>query len=201
MKVLIGTNNLHKLDEFKKIFKEENIDIDVIALKEMPFTVDEPIEDGKNFYENALIKAKYFYDCYHIPCISDDSGIVVDALNGMPGIYSARYGSLYGLDNSSSNNRKVLLEKMKNENNRNAHFECTLVYYDGDKIISSTGIMKGQIAYEEVGTKGFGYDPIFFIPEYNQTVGELDEGIKNKLSHRYNAIINFVSKLKDNKNW
>ena len=118
----------------------------------------------------------------------------------MPGIYSARYGSLYGFDNSSSNNRKVLLEKMKNENNRNAHFECTLVYYDGDKIISSNGIMKGQIAYEEVGTKGFGYDPIFFIPEYNQTVGELDEGIKNKLSHRYNAIINFISKLKDNKN-
>lgn len=196
MKILIGTNNLHKLDEFKKIFNEENINIELISLKEMEIKYDDPIEDGNSFYENALIKAKYFYDKYKIPCISDDSGIVVDALNGMPGIYSARYASLSGMENSSINNRHLLLENMNDIKNRKAHFECALVYYDGEQIITSTGIMEGEIAIKESGNNGFGYDPIFILPQYNKTIGELDEKIKNKLSHRYKAIIDFINKYK-----
>lgn len=200
MKVLIGTNNLHKLEEFRQIFKAENIDIQILSLKDMPFQVEDPVEDGNSFSDNALIKAKYFYNAYKIPCISDDSGVVVDALNGMPGIYTARYAKLHGMDQTSANNRKVLLENMEGKENRKAHFECNLTYYDGNTIISATGIMNGEISKEEYGTNGFGYDPIFYLPEYEKTVAELDEKVKNKLSHRYNAIMNFINKFKTYKN-
>lgn len=196
MKILLGTNNLHKLKEFNEIFKEENIDIELLSLKDMDFKVDEPVEDGSSFYENAVIKAKYFYEKYQIPCISDDSGIVVDVLEGKPGIYSARYASFFGLESNAVNNRHCLIEQMKGQTNRHAHFECTLVFYDGKNIISSTGKMEGLIGYEDLGENGFGYDPLFILPQYNKSVGEIDEKIKNKLSHRYNAIINFIQQFK-----
>ena len=197
MKILIGTNNLHKLEEFKKIFEVENIDIEILSLKDMLFKVEDPIEDGKTFAENAMIKAKYYYQIYKIPCISDDSGVVVEFFLWQ---FVLAYALLHGMDQTSSNNRKVLLENMLGKENRKAHFECNLTYYDGNTIISATGIMNGEIAEEEYGSNGFGYDPIFYLPEYSMTVAELEEDVKNKLSHRYKAIIEFIQKFKSYKN-
>ena len=167
MKVILGTNNSHKLIEFRQIFKENNIDIELIPLNELPLKVDEPVENGKTFLENAIIKAKYYYECYGMPVITDDSGICVDALGGLPGIYSARYASKDGINSSSLENRRKLLFELGNETNRKAHFSCCVVFYDKGEVITGYGEFHGVIGEEERGNNGFGYDPIFFIQSKN----------------------------------
>lgn len=197
MKVILGTNNLHKLEEFREIFKQNNINIELISLKELNMKIDEPCEDGKTFYENALIKAKYYYDYYKMPVIADDSGICCNALGGLPGIYSARYASTDGSNSNSIDNLKKLLYDMKNYEDRSAYFECSIVYYDGNEVINGNGKFYGEIMTEEKGSNGFGYDPIFYLKEYGKTVSELDSALKNKLSHRYQAIMDFIKKYQN----
>ena len=199
MKILFGTRNKNKVLEGKDIFKRIFPQVELISLDDIDpqKTIEEPIEDGKSFYENSLIKAKYYYEKTLIPTICDDSGIVVDALGGMPGIYSARFslGEDFGdLPIDKANNKK-LLSLMKDETNRSAHYACVIVYYDGKNIYHGDGTMNGTILFEEHGSGGFGYDPLFYIDEYQMSLGDMDKDLKNKISHRYKAICGIAKTL------
>lgn len=195
MKILLGTKNQHKVKELQKIAKEYP-NFEFISLNELKF-VEEPIEDGTSFYENALIKARYYYEMYHIPVITDDSGIVVNALNGKPGIYSARYASTNGKDASSIQNRQKLLNDLKEITNRKAYFECDMVFYDGTTTINTSGVFEGEILNEEIGENGFGYDPIFFASCLGKPLGLVSEEIKNQYSHRFLAFSKLLSLLNE----
>lgn len=186
MKILLATKNKHKVKELEAIFMYSQLDVDLLDLDAF-FEVEEPLEDGNTFLENAIIKAKYYYTQFHIPVISDDSGIVVDALNGAPGIYSARYASVNQTNASSADNRKKLLAEMKGVTQRSARFECAMVYYDGQRCITATGKTEGTILEEEVGHNGFGYDTLFYSSEYEKPMGLLSESEKNQISHRGKA--------------
>ena len=182
MKILFGTRNKNKAIEAKAIFNEISPELELISLDEIDPNrlIDEPIEDGISFYENALIKAKYYFDKVKLPTICDDSGICVDALDGKPGIFSARFskGTIYEEDNINRSNNKMLLDLMKEKNNRKAHYTCEMVFYDSINIINGTGILNGLVLFEETGQNGFGYDPLFYIEEYKMSLGELDEKTK-----------------------
>ena len=199
MKILFGTRNKNKTIEAKAIFNEISPELELISLDEIDPNrlIDEPIEDGISFYENALIKAKYYFDKVKLPTICDDSGICVDALNGKPGIFSARFskGTIYEEDNINRSNNKMLLDLMKEKTNRKAHYTCEMVFYDSINIINGTGILNGLVLFEETGQNGFGYDPLFYIEEYKMSLGELDEKTKNTISHRYKAIVDIANKI------
>ena len=199
MKILFGTRNKNKAIEAKAIFNEISPELEVISLDEIDpdRLIDEPIEDGISFYENALIKAKYYFDKVKLPTICDDSGICVDALDGKPGIFSARFskGTIYEEDNINRSNNKMLLDLMKEKTDRKAHYTCEMVFYDSINIINGTGILNGLVLFEETGQNGFGYDPLFYIEEYKKSLGELDEKTKNTISHRYKAIVDIANKI------
>lgn len=199
VKILFGTRNKNKTIEAKAIFNEISPELELISLDEIDPNrlIDEPIEDGISFYENALIKAKYYFDKVKLPTICDDSGICVDALNGKPGIFSARFskGTIYEEDNINRSNNKMLLDLMKEKTNRKAHYTCEMVFYDSINIINGTGILNGLVLFEETGQNGFGYDPLFYIEEYKMSLGELDEKTKNTISHRYKAIVDIANKI------
>lgn len=195
MKILFGTSNAHKIQEVKDIFKEKNIDAELLSLKDMEKQYDEPLEDGQTFLDNAVIKAKYYYEKYHMTVIADDSGLEVDALNGMPGVLSARYASTTTHNASSGDNRKKLLKELEDVNNRAAHFTCVMVYYDGVNLISATGYVNGVITDKEIGNNGFGYDSLFYLPNFDKTMAEIDEEQKNKVSHRGNAVDSLLNIL------
>lgn len=204
MKILFATNNLHKIEEAKKIINEIDKEdkIQLVSLKDLPtLTTTEPLENGKTFFDNALIKARFYYELYKIPVISDDSGLVVDELNGEPGIYSARYakGENYGGLDIHHNNRLKLLEKLENITNRQAHFHCTTVFYNGEKIITGKGNSFGEITTKEKGDGGFGYDSIFFNKEFGKTYAELPSELKNQISHRYLSLVDLFQRLKEEK--
>ena len=195
MKILFGTSNAHKIQEVKDIFREKKLDVELLSLKDMEKQYDEPIEDGKTFLDNAVIKAKYYYEKYHMTVIADDSGLEVDALNGMPGVFSARYASTTTHNASSSDNRKKLLKELENVDNRDAHFTCVVVYFDGANLVSSTGYVNGVITTKEIGDNGFGYDSLFYLPSFGKTMAEIDEIEKNKVSHRGNAVDSLLNIL------
>ena len=199
MKILFGTRNKNKAIEAKAIFNEISPELKLISLDEIDpdRLIDEPIEDGISFYENALIKAKYYFDKVKLPTICDDSGICVDALDGKPGIFSARFskGTIYEEDNINRSNNKMLLDLMKEKTDRKAHYTCEMVFYDSINIINGTGILNGLVLFEETGQNGFGYDPLFYIEEYKKSLGELDEKTKNTISHRYKAIVDIANKI------
>ena len=200
MKIVFATHNLHKFEEAKLIFLKECPEIELISLRELDIDkkIEEPIEDGSSFLENALIKAKYYNLKLNLPVISDDSGLVVDELNGAPGIFSARYsvGTSFEQEKIDKGNINKLLHEMKNVANRKAHFACSMYFYDGNNSINSYGEVNGEIDYFEKGKDGFGYDPIFIVDKYGLTFGELDPSIKNTISHRANAIKEMAKKLK-----
>lgn len=195
MKILFSTSNAHKIQEVKAMFEEKKLDIELLSLKDMEKKYDEPIEDGNTFLDNAIIKAKYYYEKYQMPIITDDSGLEVDALNGMPGVLSARYASTNNHNASSSDNRKKLLKELEKVSERSAHFTCVVVYFDGVNMVSSTGYVNGIIATKETGDKGFGYDCLFYLPSFNKTMAELVESDKNKVSHRGRAITGLLDVL------
>ena len=192
MKVLIGTKNQGKIREILQICENEMPELEVITLNDV-FDVEEPIEDGDTFEENAIIKAEYYYNFYKMPVICDDSGLVVEALNGDPGIHSARYAGEHDFE---ANIDKVL-ENLKGEKNRKAYFQTTAVYYDGKNKLISDGYVHGEILDKRYGTNGFGYDVIFYVPSIGMSFGEASDEVKNKLSHRYNAINGLLTKLKN----
>jgi len=181
MEIIIASQNVHKVKELSAIFKHQNISL--ISLKDLNDN-DDVVEDGDSFLDNALIKAKYFSKKYNKPVISDDSGLVIPALNGRPGIYSARYSG----GNDRDNNIKILKE-MEDQKNRNAYFVSVIVLcYPNGVYKSYEGRAYGLIANQEKGSQGFGYDSIFYYPELNKHFAELDSDVKNQISHRANAL-------------
>ena len=191
-KLFIATGNPDKIKEFKKIFDENGIKFDIVSPKN--FNDDsEPVENGSTFEENAIIKAKYYYDKYHLPTIADDSGMCIEFLNDFPGIYSARFMGSH----SYYDKNEALITIMDDAPNRNATFNCVVCYIDeSGKINTFEGINGGTIAYKQAGDEGFGYDPIFVIPEFNKTEAELGYAYKNKYSHRAKALNLFIDYLK-----
>ena len=180
--------------ELKLLYRQEKMSKKLVRSNNSPLNdLIEIEETGSTFEENALIKAKQVFERFKLPTIADDSGLVVDQLNGAPGIYSSRYAGEDG--NDSANNEKLLRELKSYPHPHIAKFVCAAVHYDGEETITSEGEIKGRIIDEERGTNGFGYDPLFVPENYNKTSAELDPGIKNKISHRYHAFIKLKNQI------
>lgn len=180
MKIVIATNNKNKVKEFKSMFK----DVEFLSLSDINYT-KEIVEDGKTFEENALIKARQIASELNVIAISDDSGLEVDALNGAPGIYSARYA---GTHNDEDNNR-LLLKNLKGIENRNARYVCAICVCQPNldyRIVRGT--VEGKIIDERRGENGFGYDPYFYVEEFKKTFAEVSLEQKNTISHRARAL-------------
>ncbi len=190
MKILIATNNKHKVREISQIFEGTGYEIISPAMIDLHVEVE---EDGETFAENALKKAKGFCEASGLISIADDSGLTVDALNGAPGVYSARYGTP---DLDDKGRTMLLLKNLDGIENRNAAFVCSIamVFPDG-KVITAEGKCPGVIAYEMSGENGFGYDPVFVPNGFDRTFAELSEEEKNKISHRGRALEELKSKL------
>ena len=184
-KILLATKNSDKVKEFKAIFA--HLDYDIISLKDLE-DFDEVKEDGYSFKDNAYIKAKYYYDKYHMPVFSDDSGISIAYLHDLPGVHSARF--LGGKDYEFTNS--FILEIMQDIQDRRAYYSCVIAYIDEHGPLFFEGILEGEIALAKKGHNGFGFDPIFYLPAYQKTLAELDSDIKNKISHRYIALEKMV---------
>lgn len=192
MKIVFATNNKHKLSEIRDILGNE---IEVLSLDEIDCHADIP-ETSDTLEGNALQKAHYVYDNYHISCFADDTGLEVDALGGEPGIYSARYA---GNNHDSEANMTKLLAKLGDNKNRKARFRTVIaLIIDGKNVEEKIfeGIVEGSIIKERRGGEGFGYDPIFQPEGYNHTFAELGSDIKNKISHRARATAKLVDELK-----
>ena len=185
-KIVLASNNSGKLREFNDLFASTGINI----IPQSEFSVEDAIEDGLSFVENAIIKARHACAITQLPAIADDSGIEIDALKGKPGIYSARYSGEHG--NDKQHNQLVLkqLKGIKHEQ-RTARFQCVLAFmrheHDPTPLICQAS-WEGYILEEERGANGFGYDPLFWIPEKQCSSAELAKEEKNKLSHRGKAL-------------
>lgn len=201
MKLVFATNNQHKLQEIREILGSE---FEIVSLKDIGCDVDIP-ETGDTLEENALQKAQYVYDHYHISCFADDTGLEVEALDGAPGVHSARYAE--GTDHNSEANTAKLLRELNGKENRQARFrtvialiqkkdvcpcECTSI----KQVSRFEGIVNGKIATEKHGTAGFGYDPVFIPEGYDKSFAELGEEIKNHISHRARAVTKLAEYLK-----
>lgn len=193
-KLIIASNNAHKIKEIKAILSE--FPVEVISLKEAGVDID-VVEDGTTFMENAFKKADEIFKIKNDAMVlSDDSGLSVDALGGAPGIYSARFAGEHG--NDKKNNEKLLsLLQGKPFEERNARFISAIVLIiDKDRVIKVQGEAEGYIKESLSGSGGFGYDPLFFMPEYNKTFGEMGEEEKNKVSHRAKALEKLQEELR-----
>ncbi|ERI94238.1 non-canonical purine NTP pyrophosphatase, RdgB/HAM1 family [Clostridiales bacterium oral taxon 876 str. F0540] len=193
-KLIIASNNAHKVDEIKAILSE--FPVDVVSLKEAGINIDVE-EDGTTFMENAYKKA---YEIFKIAedsmVLSDDSGLMVEALGGEPGVFSARFAGEHG--NDKKNNEKLLsqLEGKKFEERKAKFVSAIVLIMDNDRIIKVQGEIEGYIRENEIGKGGFGYDPLFWVPEYNKTFGELSSEEKNKISHRARALEKLKNELR-----
>ncbi|APH14877.1 non-canonical purine NTP pyrophosphatase, RdgB/HAM1 family [Clostridium sporogenes] len=184
--VIVASNNKDKIREIKEILKKFNID--ALSMKEAGIDIDIE-EDGNTFMQNAYKKAATIYEILpKYMVIADDSGLMVDALNGAPGIYSARFAGEHG--NYKKNNQKLLRElDGKKVEERKAKFVCSIVFIiDKDNVIKVQGEINGIIGEKEIGEDGFGYDPLFYIPEYKKTFAQMDSQTKNSISHRGKAL-------------
>ncbi len=190
MKLALATNNAHKLVEIKAILGD--IFDDMLTLKELGIDVDIE-ETGSTLDENALIKARAICEMTGLPALADDTGLMVDALGGAPGVYSARYA---GEEHDDKKNRAKLLKEMSEANDRSAHFgTCVALCYPDGSYILGHGRVDGTILSEERGSNGFGYDSLFFSTELGKTFAEATTEEKNTVSHRARALHDLVSKL------
>ena len=192
MKIVIATHNRDKLKEIQR--EIDGLKWKVVSLDAFP-EITEILEDGKTLEENALIKAREVFEKTGLPTISDDTGLEVDALNGGPGVYTARYA---GKDCSYEDNVNKLIKDMYKVPmpNRGAIFKTVMVFKDENEELIVEGVVKGIISREARGEDGFGYDPIFYVPKNNKTFAEMTMNEKNKISHRGNAIRNLINELK-----
>ena len=192
-RIVLASNNAGKVREINQLLENSGIEV----LPQAQFGIEDAIEDGLTFVENAIIKARHAAKLSGLPAIADDSGIEVDALNGAPGIYSARFA---GEGSSDEENLRKLLNELKNvpEEQRSARFQCLMVYMrhaeDPTPIICQ-GTWEGRILTAPLGENGFGYDPVFFVPEEGRTSAELDAATKNSLSHRGKALQQLIKRL------
>lgn len=180
-KLVFATNNLHKLEEVSAILGNQ---IELLSLNDINCHTDIP-ETADTLEGNALLKSRFIYENYGMNCFADDTGLEVEALEGAPGVYSARYA---GDGHNSEANMIKLLDNLKEKKNRKAQFRTAIsLIIDGNKYLFE-GIIKGEISITKKGNSGFGYDPIFTPEGYNETFAELGSDIKNKISHRALAI-------------
>lgn len=194
MKILIASNNQHKVTEFKKILDELQ-NLELVTPHDLNINIV-PNENGTTFEENSKIKCLEFYQVCKLPIISDDSGLEVDILNRMPGIHSARYA---GLNASDKENREFLIEQLRGLESDiyTARFRCVITFYDGVILRHFEGSVEGSIIKEERGGNGFGYDAIFVPNEFNITFAEMSSEVKNNISHRAIALNKFSTFLKE----
>lgn len=188
MELLVATHNIHKKEEIQQILGN---DFTVKSLTDYNIH-EEIVEDGDSFNANALIKAKYCFEKTGIPSLGDDSGLAVEALDGRPGIFSARYAG----DHDFAKNMEKVLGELEGEDNRKAYFITVLCYYDENGARYFEGRVHGNILTENKGHKGFGYDPIFVPQGYDRTFAEMNPDDKNKISHRKQALDLFLDFLK-----
>ncbi len=190
MKLIIASNNAHKIYEIKKILGGKFEEI--LSLREAKIE-HETVEDGKTFMENALKKAREIAEISGSAALADDSGICADALGGAPGIYSARFSGGHGND---EDNNKLLIEKLSDKADKSAHYTAAiaLVYPNGEAL-TAEGYMYGDIIDTPRGSRGFGYDPIFVPRGESRTVAEMTDEEKNAISHRANALNALLEKL------
>lgn len=188
VQLVFATNNRHKLEE---VAAKINGQIHLLTLEDIGCTED-IAETGTTFEENASIKSRYVYDNYHLNCFGDDSGLIIDALNGEPGVYSARYAGEHG--NHPANISKVL-ENLQGIENRSARFKTVIsLIWDGNEHLFE-GTVEGTIRYQTTGNGGFGYDPIFQPDGYTITFAEMTLEEKNKISHRAKAMEKLIAFL------
>jgi len=191
MKLLLATQNKHKVDELTSLL--EPYPVKLVSLLDYP-GIGEIVEDGETLQANALIKAKAGYAHCGLPTLADDTGLFVDALDGDPGIYAARYA---GENVSYAENVQKMLNEMKDvpEGQRQAQFQTVAVFYDGKVTVAALGEVTGTICDRRYGESGFGYDPIFFVPEKQKTYAQMGLSEKNQLSHRKRAFEILFKKL------
>ncbi len=191
MKLVLASKNKGKLVEMQAILEE--LGVEVVLQSELGIDVDVE-ETGTTFTENAMLKARAVMEASGLPAIADDSGLCVDWLNGAPGIFSARYGGV----ETDEDRYRLLLNNMRGALNRAAHFHASIVccFPNGDTV-TAEGDCFGTVAYAPAGEGGFGYDPIFFVPEKRKTFSQLTAEEKNEISHRGVALRDFAAKLKD----
>lgn len=187
-KVVLASGNQGKLIELQAILSANDVEL----IPQAYFNISEVEETGLSFVENALIKARHACVKTGLPCIADDSGIEVDALDGKPGIYSARYSDTYGSSADAENNAKLLQElEQVPDLDRTARFQCVIVFLRHEKDpmpLICQGSWKGRIMFKESGENGFGYDSLFYVPTHQCTSAELQPEVKNSLSHRGQAL-------------
>jgi XTP/dITP diphosphohydrolase len=192
MKLLIATNNKGKMREIRQILA--GLNMTAVSLAEAGVSGD-PVEDADTFEGNAIKKAQYFANATSLPTIADDSGLCVDALDGAPGVYSARYA---GPDATDADNIKLMLKNLANvpDEKRTAHFACAMVCVRADgKVLATQGRANGTILRKPRGENGFGYDPIFYVEKFDKTFAQLPAETKHSISHRGKALRKLVEGL------
>lgn len=192
---VLASNNAGKLKEFDTLLSPLNIHI----RPQKEFAVEDAIEDGLSFIENAIIKARHAANATGLPALADDSGLEVDALNGEPGIYSARYAATDGQAKSDQANIEKLLSNLNGVTDRSARFHCVLAFVrhhaDPTPLIVQ-GTWNGEILAAPAGEGGFGYDPVFWVPDRQCSAAELSKEVKNTISHRGQAVRQFIERIK-----
>lgn len=192
---VFASRNAHKAKEVEAILKEKlDFDFEILTLDDIGFK-GEIEENGKTFEENAMIKASAAYNFSSIPSFADDSGLVVDALDGAPGIFSARFASTNGQDANDEDNNNLLLEKLEGKSDRSARFVAAVAYIDGTTSFTKRGEVEGEILHERAGEGGFGYDPLFFCREIGKCFGTVPPSEKNRVSHRARAFSALADEL------
>ena len=191
MKLVFATNNRHKLDEVRAIVGDK---VEVLSLNDIGCHDDIP-ETADTLQGNALIKARYIYEKFGVDCFADDTGLEVEALDGAPGVFSARYA---GEECNSEANMQKLLQNLTGKSNRNAQFRTViaLIIKGEEKLFN--GIVKGTITEEKRGDSGFGYDPVFVPEGFSESFAQMSGDMKNSISHRYRATLELSNYLKEN---
>lgn len=189
-KLVFATNNAHKLEEISAILGDK---VEILSLKDIHCQVDIP-ETADTLEENSLLKAQYVREHYGMDCFADDTGLEVEALNGAPGVYSARYAGDEGHDSEA--NMRRLLKELEEKENRKARFRTVIALILNGEVHQFEGTVEGHILREKRGSSGFGYDPVFVPEGYTESFAELGEDIKNQISHRARAVQKLAEFLK-----
>lgn len=190
MRLIFATHNINKAKEIQKMLDST---IEILTLNDINLTEDIP-ETGSTLQANALIKARYVNNKTGYNCFADDTGLIVNALNGAPGVFSARYA---GPNATDDNNMQKLLINLEDKQDRTAKFVTSICLFWNDEMFVFEGELKGKIIKEKIGTNGFGYDPVFLPDGYDITLAQMDLTTKNKISHRGKAFSKMISFLKE----
>ncbi len=190
--LVLATKNRDKIREIREILAD--LPIEIKSTEDFPGMPD-VVEDGATLEENAVKKAREFHQFTGLPALADDTGLEVEALNGAPGVYSSRFA---GEEASYADNREKLLREMAHipDGKRDARFRCVVAFVDGEQVLTVEGIVRGEITRTPAGSDGFGYDPVFYVPELGRTFAEIDLNTKNQISHRGIAFRKMKEKLK-----